>query len=218
MELLTQFFLQKSLMFDLALIAVLLIFAVLGARRGMVLSLCSLAAVILALVGGTLVADKLTPPLAAQIAPAVEGLLSEHLEKLMSYGTQALEETEGFLPHIIQSVLEQQDWLSVTDSFLPEFTLAVTEAILHPILFLIAFVLILILWYFISHALDLVARLPVLNLLNMAGGFLIGIVKGMLFLIVVWLAIQTFRPDLIPSDVLAGSRLLALLQKVPSFL
>ena len=42
MELLTQIFSQKSLLFDLALMAVLLVFAIFGAHRGMILSLCSL--------------------------------------------------------------------------------------------------------------------------------------------------------------------------------
>lgn len=218
MEVLTQFFSQKSVIFDLALVAVILLFAILGARKGLILSLCSLVAVILGLVGGTMVADALTPPLAAQAAPMAQGFLSEYLEELTLYGAQALEQAEGFLPHVVKGVLEQKEWLLQADGFLEEFTLAVTEAILHPILFLIAFILILIVWYFISHTLDLVARLPVLSALNAAGGFLIGAVKGVLFLILVYLLLETFRPDLIPADLLAHSKILSYIQKTPSFL
>ena len=217
MELLTQIFSQKSLLFDLALMAVLLLFAILGARRGMILSLCSLVALILALIGGNMVSNYLAPPLAQQLAPMLEDLLQEPISNLLLSGTAALESSDSFLAHAVLNVLESHSY-PTTVLLPPEFILEVTEAILHPILFLIAFVLILILWRFISHALDLVARLPVLNTLNMLGGFIVGILKGLLFLVVVWLAVDTFRPDLIPADLLAESRILSLFQKLPSFL
>lgn len=215
MEFLTQLFTQRSILFDAALLLVVLIFAVLGARKGLVLSLCSCVAVVLALVGATMAADALTPVLAARAAPMAEGFLQEQLQSLLLSGSEALSAADGFLPHIILSVLEGQDWSPQTAALLPEFTLAVTEAILRPILFLLSFLLILLVWYFISHALDLVARLPVLSTLNAFGGFLIGAVKGILVVMVVCLLLLTFRPDLIPADILAGSRLLSLFRKAP---
>lgn len=216
MESITQLLTQRSVIFDLALVAIILFFAVLGARRGLVLSLCSLVAVILALIGGTLVADALTPPLSAQAAPILEGFVQEHLDDLSTYGVEALETMDGFLPHIARNVLESREWALQTEAFLSEFALAMTQAILHPILFLIAFIVVLILWYFISHGLDLVAHLPVLSALNAVGGFLFGAVKGVLILVVVYLVVKTFRPDLIPADILAGSRILGVLQKAPA--
>ena len=101
------------------------------------------------------------------------------------------------------------------NTFTYELALALTRAVLRPILFLIAFVVVLILWYFLSHALDLVAHLPLLSTLNAAGGFLFGAVKGGLLLMVAALLIRHFKPDLIPDAALEASRVLKLLQKAP---
>ena len=171
----------------------------------------------LGLIGGSMAADALTPPLAAQASPIIEGFLQEPLNELLASGSMALENADGFLPHIAQSVLDSQDWSTQTSAFLSDFTLAVAEAVLHPIVFLIAFILILIIWHFISHALDLVVHLPVLSTLNAAGGFLMGAVKGILILLIAFFLIQTFRPGLIPADLLAGSRILIYIQKAPAF-
>lgn len=210
-------FIQTPHLFDLALVAVVLIFAILGARRGLILSFCSFVAVILAFWGATAAADYLAPPLAVQAAPAVEGFLSGHLEAWLRSGSAALEQADGFLPHVVLTVLEGRDWSAQADTLLPAVTLVVTEEILHAVIFFLTFVLILILWYVISHTLDLLARLPVLSTLNMAGGFLFGLTKGILLLVVVYLAIQIFAPHLIPASLVEGSLILPYLQKVPVF-
>lgn len=211
-----EFLSQPGVILDLVLLAVVLLFAVLGARRGLVLSLCSLVAVVVALIGATLISDALTPLFSAQAAPMLEGFLQTRLNEWLASGSQALAEADGFLAHMAGSVLQNQDWAGQTGTVLPEFALAVTQAILRPILFVIAFVLLLILWHFISRALDLVARLPVLSTLNTAGGFLLGAVKGTLVLLVLFLLLRTFCPGLIPADLLAASRILSVIQKAPA--
>lgn len=65
-------------------------------------------------------------------------------------------------------------------------------------LFLLSFLLILLVWWLLSHALDLAFRLPVLRTLNRTGGLLVGLVKGVLILLVACWALGIF--DLIPSD------------------
>lgn len=218
MESLTQLLTSRSVIFDLALTAIVIIFAVRGARRGLVLSLCSLAAVVLALIGGTVLADLLTPPLATQAAPILENFVLEHLDALSSHGIGSIETMDGLLPHIARNVLESRAWSVQAETFLSEFSLAMTQAILHPILFLLTFILVLILWYFVSHGLDLVARLPVLSSLNAVGGLLFGAAKCVLLLVVLFLLAETFLPDLIPADILAGSRILTCIRKAPAFL
>lgn len=203
---------MQGLILDLILIAVVLLFAWLGARRGLILSFCSLVAVVVGLIGGSLLADYLTPPLTAQIAPMVEGFLQEQLTS----GALALTGADGFLGRIAGELYASRDWLLSATPFTYELSLALTRAVLRPILFLIAFVVVLILWYFLSHALDLVAHLPLLSTLNTAGGFLFGAVKGGLLLMVAALLLRYFRPDLIPAAALETSRVLDLLQKAPS--
>ena len=50
----------SPLVLDLILLAILLFFVLMGAKRGFVLTLCSLVAVVVALVGANFLADTLT--------------------------------------------------------------------------------------------------------------------------------------------------------------
>lgn len=65
-------------------------------------------------------------------------------------------------------------------------------------LFLLSFVLILVVWWLLSHVLDLAFRLPVLRTLNKSGGLVIGLAKGALVLLVACWALTAF--DLIPME------------------
>lgn len=64
------------------------------------------------------------------------------------------------------------------------------------VLFVVSFVLILIVWFFISHALDLAFKLPVLSSLNRWGGGALGLLKGgLLIYIACWLLKGSFLPQ-----------------------
>ena len=64
---------------------------------------------------------------------------------------------------------------------------------------------ILVVWFPLSHALDLVAKLPVLNGLNRWGGAIIGIIKGGLL---VYIAVWLLRDLLIPPEAVGQTYLL----------
>ena len=193
---------------DLIFLAVFAIFAILGARKGLLLSLCSLLAVVVALIGATLIADALSGPMAAQIAPMVEGFLSEHLDAITA--GQAGQE-QGFLWALINEALANIDHAAAGD-FLTQIAVQVARLLIHPILFAVAFVVVLIAWTFLSHALDLVARLPILHTLNTFGGLLFGAAEGAVLFVVGFLLIRTFFPDLIPPQWQADSVLMHYLQ------
>lgn len=202
---------MDGLILDLILIAVVLLFAVLGARKGLVLSFCSLVAVLVGLLGGSFVSNWLTPPLAGQAAPMLEGFLQEQLAS----GALALSGGEGFLARIAGELYASRDWLLSATDFTYELSFAVAEAVIRPLVFLLAFVVVLILWSFIGHALDLVAHLPILSALNSLGGFLFGAVKGILLLLVAALILRTFFPDKVPTEAVEASHLLSLLELAP---
>lgn len=75
-------------------------------------------------------------------------------------------------------------------------------------LFFLSFVLILILWWLVSHALDLAFKLPVLRTFNEAGGLILGLLKGALILLVACWAISFF--ELIPSETIQQTWLFSL--------
>ena len=65
---------------DIIILAVLVLFLVLGAHRGFILTLCSLAAVLVALVGASFAADALAPKLADTLEPRLAQTIQESLE------------------------------------------------------------------------------------------------------------------------------------------
>ena len=63
--------LTASLLLDLVLLVILVLFFVQGIRRGFVLTLCSLLAVILALIGGWYLAQHYAQPVQAALEPMI---------------------------------------------------------------------------------------------------------------------------------------------------
>ena len=81
----------------------------------------------------------------------------------------------------------------------------VAVQIARIVIFAVAFFAVLIAWFFLSHALDLVAKLPVLSTVNAWGGGAVGLVKGAL---IVFIAVWLFRDSYIPPEAVEGSFLL----------
>jgi len=237
---------------------ILLFFALRGRKRGLVLTLCSLVAVITAFVGATFVADTLTPKAADIMVPKITSIIERRLEDIGVTGAGSLlddditdtdgnktiensdninedsmeperapsndDTSETGLDLVTQamSVLRLPSGLlgSIEDALgglesirdIPSalsgaIARAAAETVLYLIIFLIAFILILLLWSIVGHALDLVARLPVLHFLNKTGGFVLGLCKGALFLFVLaW--VLRYLGDVIPDDTVEHTYLL----------
>jgi uncharacterized membrane protein required for colicin V production len=59
----------------------------------------------------------------------------------------------------------------------------------RAVLFGLSYVLILVVWFLVSRALDIAFKLPILSAVNAVGGVIFGLLKGVLILLVlVWLA------------------------------
>jgi len=153
--------LTTSLVLDIVLLGLLIYWFIMGLRRGLILSLCGLAAVLLGLVGGWYLATTQAGPLAAEWAPFFAQYLT------------------------------------------PEAALPATRAIL----FLAGFVVIQMIWTALCHILNLVAKLPGLNLINKILGGVLGFAKGILILLVAQWALVDLL-GWIPPEVAAESRVL----------
>ncbi|MBQ2926274.1 MAG: CvpA family protein [Ruminiclostridium sp.] len=153
--------LTTSLVLDIVLLGLLSYWFIMGLRRGLILSLCGLAAVLLGLVGGWYLATTQAALLAAEWAPFFAQYLT------------------------------------------PEAALPATRAIL----FLAGFVVIQMIWTALCHILNLVAKLPGLNLINKILGGVLGFAKGILILLVAQWALVDLL-GWIPMEVAAESRVL----------
>lgn len=88
----------------------------------------------------------------------------------------------------LEEAVEEQV-LEVTTTAAAAVAAYLAQLVANALLFGASFLLILLVWFLVSRALDLTFRLPILSAVNTVGGLLIGLVKGiLLMLVVVWLA------------------------------
>ena len=87
----------------------------------------------------------------------------------------------------LEDILRDADFSSYTQQA-AKTAAALAGQLSRSILFPIVFLLLLIAWFFVSHALDLVSKVPVINSLNHGLGGAIGLIKGVVVVYVaVWL-------------------------------
>lgn len=217
------------LVFDIAILAILVLFAWRGASRGFVLSLCGLLAVIVAFVGASFLANLLAPKVGATLEPQFAQIIEEKLEEQFQQSDPAgdaaagLTEGEDYPLQDVLSVLRDmglyeelvntidqavQDGMTVVAAnAAAAVAAAIAQSVAYSVIFTVAFALILIAWKVFSHAVDLVAKLPGLNFLNKTGGAAMGLIKGVLILFLVAWLIQ-YSGKLIPEETVQQTHLL----------
>ncbi|MFR4561814.1 MAG: CvpA family protein [Flavonifractor plautii] len=211
---------------DGLILAVLLLFALVGAHRGFILSLCGLLAVLVAFVGASFAAHPLPHGggcLRAQFASAIEEQLNASIQQQVAEeGSAALSPDDvpldgvlnalremGFYETLVNTVDKavENGMTSVAASAAAAVAAAIAQSAAYLILFLLGFALILIAWKLISHALDLVARLPGLHFLNKTCGALFGLVQACVLLFVAAWLLQFFG-HVLPESLVNQTHLL----------
>ena len=208
---------MNPIIFDLIIIAVVVIAALRGAIRGFVLTLCGFLTIFVAFIGATILSGLLAEPAAALLTPVVEQAVLSLLDKAipsdlpsweipLSAVLDALHASPWFsgMADAFQSALESGAVELVGGAVLSLAHFAALQ-LARIILFVLAFVAILVAWWVMSHALDLAFHLPVLNSLNRLGGLVLGLGQGVaLCLILCWL----LRDSYITAEMMDGSFLL----------
>ena len=212
---------------DGLVLAVLLIFACIGARRGLILSLCGLLAFVVAFLGASFAARTLSPVVADALEPkfaaAIEEQLNESIRQQAEAGEAAVLSPDdvplegvldalremGFYETLINTVdrAVESGMTAVAASAEAAVAAAIAQSAAYLILFLLGFFLILLAWRLLSRALDLVARLPGLHFLNKTGGALFGLVQGCIILFVAAWLLQFFG-QMLPRELVEQTVLL----------
>lgn len=206
---------------DIAVVALLLFFAFTGSRKGFILTLCSLVAVLVALVGADLVSDALAPKVAQALEPRIELSIQQSLEEKalevsatgglgVSDALAALRDKGGLYEWAADSLEGALKNSPTTNAIAHQAAVAATavaERLARGLIFAIAFLLLLVAWFFVSHALDLVARLPGISALNRGLGGALGFLKGM---VIVWLLVWVLGPltGVLSQDAISQTKLL----------
>lgn len=213
------------ILFDIAIVVILALFAWRGASKGFVLSLFGLLAVIVAFVGSQALASTLSPKVAAALEPKFAAAIEEQLEEQLSH--RPASQTPGPADEFpLQDVLDVLKDMGIYEELIDTIdqavsngltgvaagaaaavAAAVARSVAHTVIFMVSFSLIMLAWTLLARALDLVTRLPGLNMLNKTAGALIGLVKACaLLFLAAWAA--RFLGNLIPEDAVRQTTLL----------
>ncbi|WP_409967266.1 CvpA family protein [Bengtsoniella intestinalis] len=199
---------STALMFDLIIVVIALFFIIQGWYRGLVLSLASLVVLICAGAGASIAADFLTPLATPVVTPSLESYLTNQIAE------QAQTDPSATLASMLEdgklSILTpylDNEVIATAEASLSEFaseTIAdisnlVATGIIGTIIWVFAFLILALLLHIILHAVDLVAKLPVLNTLNTIGGILVGVVQSLLVIYIVLIVAGCF--NWLPTEV-----------------
>lgn len=213
------------LIFDVIIAALLLLAVWRGYKKGFILTLCGFLALFVAFIGATVVSNALAEPVARTMRPIVEHQIQQVLEeKATSTAAAAGEEAAEHVSIPLQEALDLLKDTKLYKGFADAFQKSVNDGMVaatanaarvisdyiarqlaQALLFLVSFVLLLAVWYLISHALDLAFRLPVLSSLNRWSGAALGLFRGGL---VVFIACWLLKGSFIPQGAIQNSYLL----------
>jgi uncharacterized membrane protein required for colicin V production len=195
---------------------VLVYSVVMGARRGFILTLCSLLAVVLALAGGWYAANHWSQPLQETLEPVLAQKLTDQMTTNQTL--TADDDSSALLGNYSQAIQEQitssaQNIQTATANQLAE---SLSGLLAKSILFLVGFVVVLVVWHLLCRVLNLVARLPGLRTLNKGLGGIMGLIRGILLLMVARWALCDLL-GWIPASVIEESRVLPMLSSLSIF-
>lgn len=205
---------------DVIVAAVLLLFLLGGARRGLFRSIAGLVIMVMSLVGAGMFTNTVTPMLSDYLQPVIERQVEQRMESAMSgqsvaeeqptvgeTDTPALENEEirqllvllgldGELGDNLANAAEEKV-REAGISIATAVAQSVAASVLHALVFLASFVALLLLLNVLMRAMDLVLKLPGLHLLNTLGGAAVGLAEGALVLfLAIWVLRRLgFSPD-----------------------
>ena len=220
--------------FDVAIVLLLAFFAWRGASKGLILSLCGLAAVFVAFFAAQFVSDTFCEPVGNILRPiviqTVRGADAEpEVDPENPEAGYTVDELLGSIQEkgLFEGFSEFLEQAVATDTvghgpLSPLDALAgyLSKGIATALLFGLVFIAVQLAWFLVSHALDLAFKLPILAEVNLAGGVIIGFAKGILLVIVlVWLGqlsgVVPNPPDTPILSLFTVDRLSGLLEGLP---
>lgn len=174
---------------DYIVIFLLVLFTIVGARRGFARSAAGTVGILLSLIGAIACAGTLTP----QLTNCLKGVISDTLEAQLS----------AYLP--AGSGLVSSEVASVVMNVLQ-------GTVMKTLTFVMAFLLILVVWLYACNYLNVADRFPAAKNFNQLIGAVCGLVKG---IVVVLIALYILnRLGVLPGEAMNGSFLLGKLESM----
>lgn len=201
---------------DIVIVLILAFFGWRGAKKGLILTLFSLLGLVVAIFGARFISQTFYEPVANIVRPGIYQTIketgaaeSEAVENLDEESNvvlalpvdglvEFLREHELF-PGLVEFLDEAAEDGSITgNSALNALSSSIANLIAKAILFAVSFILILLLWFLISKAVDLVFHLPILATVNWIGGLVLGLIAAIVIVIVLVWVCQIF--NILPAE------------------
>lgn len=186
---------------DIAIVVVLVFFAWRGARKGLILTVFGLAALVIAFGGARLISGTFYKQVSGIVQPGIYqaliraeekvGIVNDEASASIDSLLEAIRTQKGFagLSSVLDEVTEKNPiYMGTSRSATEALANYLAQLAAKILLFALSFLAILLLCFLISHALDLAFSLPILSSINTAGGLILGFLKGLIIVVVlVWI-------------------------------
>lgn len=218
---------MSYLLFDVILLIILAAYTLRGAAKGFVLSLFSVLAMAAAFLVASFASQALAPKVAQALEPKFAVIIEEKLTEQIAAGAQGdapqpatpqevpLQEVLnvlkelGFYEGLVDTVNRavEQGMLTVAAGAAAAVAAAIAQSVASFLIFSVVFMLVMAAWSILSRTLNLVTRLPGLNVLNKTAGAALGLIKGCAVLFVAVCLIQ-YLGHIIPEETVQKTHLL----------
>lgn len=191
------------MLIDVILLLILLVCALSGYRRGLLMSLMSLVVIVLCCFGASVAQRALTPKAVAYMEPLLTETIQEGIETQLETETQQALEDAGNTGLIIggQSMslsdlaellgrfgidVEAQVTEKTSTALAPAVEAAaqaaaeaIAEQLAGTVIYFLAFLILYLVLHSIALAVNVVDRMPVIHTMNRLGGVVLGLLGGL---------------------------------------
>lgn len=222
-------------MIDIVIAVVLIVFAMVGWKNGLIRGLVGLAAMVLAVVLSAQISRAAAPEIVDRyLRPATYAAIEERAEELSREKASSIEELRWNLGRVLDAIpigFVREQAKEALDDVLPlgvplggaflspleemgkdmadEVLDTLVQDVLRAILSAALFIVLIALFRLIANVFRIVEKLPVVRQLNELGGALVGLGKGLLLVcLAVWVLRQT---GILTPEMAAGSIAMGLL-------
>ncbi len=203
-----------AIIIDIILIAVVLLFALIGMKRGFIKEIISLVGVVAAFIAALLISDigssfiydsfvdksvrdTVSESVLAQVENDTDSIVSSIPQKYLDAADTFGIDIENVVNENIGDTA-QDTAASVSEAVSLKIARPMLIPIIRVILFLILFIVIKLIIDLIGRALNIVARLPVIQGANKILGFVIGVLRGVIAAVIICYAfnlVLRYHPD-----------------------
>lgn len=204
-----------SLLPDLIALAVVVIFCVLGGKKGMFRTFSGLLSILISVVGSLFIANYGAQLIAEYFVPVILPRVEVWLADIVAEkaaGSEIDLGVLGLIPGIGQLVENVSD--ALVETIAPAVAEEVAGALAWVALFVIGFIVCNLVCRLILLLLDMIDHLPGLHFLNHLIGAILGALKGFLLVLVAVKVLLWF--GVLPEDMVASTTLLQWLAQVGS--